>query len=305
MAFNISSNLKNIINEQISLQTRLPTQADIVPYSVLFDVDDKGTVSIYSHEINHQKRIEYFVEVLQNQVRLPNSLKFIWLLEDYANPECYTNNTNFSVTYNKFEDQPFILIPNEHLLNGKLQALLNSVHLLDQSFHLKKQQSIFCGTTNGPYDGPRSRYVSHEYDRKIHHVLLSNVFQMTMKQQLSYLFNINIDGNALCYDRLYWQMHSQSVPVYINRNSKLQQLHDMLLEPNVHFIDSSINTWAKDFKDLISTPEKLEYCRTISKNGQTFVADHLAPDSRGKSMEILQYTVEQMSLAQLNLGLGV
>lgn len=302
MAFNISSNLKNIINEQISLQTRLPTQADIVPYSVLFDVDDKGIVSMYSHEINHQKRIEYFVEVLQNQVRLPNGLKFIWLLEDYANPEYYTNNTNFSVTYNKFEDQPFILIPNEHLLNGKLQALLNSVPLLDQSFHLKKQQSIFCGTTNGPYDGPRSRYVSHGYDRDIHHVVLSNVLLMTMKQQLSYLFNINIDGNAMCYDRLYWQMSSESVPVYINRNPKFQQLHDILLKPNVHYIDSTVDNWSEDFQDLISTEEKLEHCHKISKNGQVFINRHLSPDSRQISLEILNYSFRQMAIAQLNLG---
>jgi len=301
----VAEDIKSIIRQQISLQTRLPTEADIVPYSVLFRVDDKGEVTVASHEINHEKRIDNFVEILQEKIPLPNNFSFMLLAEDYANPKCYTNNTNFSVTYNKFDNQPFILIPNEHLFIGKVHALLQSVDLLDQSFDLKKKQSIFCGTTNGLYDGPRSRYVSNQYDQKIHHVLLSNVFQMTLEQQLSYLFNINIDGNAMCYDRLYWQMKSQSVPVYINRNPKFQQLHDMLLEPNVHFIDSTVDTWAEDFKDLISTPEKIEYCRTISKNGQVFVAEHFAPDSREKAIEILRYTIEQMSLAQLNLGLGV
>jgi hypothetical protein len=305
MSLTVHSDLKDIIHKQIGLQTRLPTETDIVPYSVLFSVDNEGEVSIASHEINHEKRIHYLVDIFQNNVQLPKNFKFLWLLEDYANPKCYANNTNFSVTYNKFDDQPFILIPNEHLLNGKVHALINSVLLLDQPFDLKKKQSIFCGTTNGPYDGSRSRYVSHAGDKDLHHVLLSNVFQMTMKQQLSYLFNINIDGNAMCYDRLYWQMYSESVPVYINRNPKFQQLHDMILKPNVHYIDSTVDTWAEDFKDLISTEDKLEYCRTISKNGQAFVTEHLTPESRQKSIEILRYTIEQMSLAQLNLGLGV
>tara|TARA_B100001778_G_scaffold333929_1_gene343694 strand:+ start:1243 stop:2160 length:918 start_codon:yes stop_codon:yes gene_type:complete len=305
MSLDIDPDLKNIINQQISLQTRLPTEADIVPYSVLFSVDNQGMVSIASHEINHEKRIDYLVDILQKEVGLPNGLKFLWLLEDYANPKCYVNNTNFSVTYNKFDDQPFILIPNEHLLLGKVKALINSVTLLDQPFDLKKKQSIFCGTTNGPYDGSRSRYVSHAGDKDLHHVLLSNVFQMTMKQQLSYLFNINIDGNAMCYDRLYWQMSSESVPVYINRNPKFQQLHDMLLKPNVHYIDSTVDNWSEDFQDLISTEEKLEHCHKISKNGQVFINRHLSPDSRQISLEILNYSFRQMAIAQLNLGLGV
>lgn len=302
MSLMIHSDLKDIINKQISLQTRLPTEEDLVPYSVLFSVDSDGKVDVASHEINHDKRIDNIIDIFQKELPLPTNLKFLFLTEDYANPKCYTNNTNFSITYNKFEDQPFILIPNEHLLIGKVEALLNMVDLVDQAFDLKKKHSVFCGTTNGPYDGPRSRYVSHEYNREIHHVLLSNVFQMTMKQQLSYLFNINIDGNAMCYDRLYWQMYSESVPVYINRNPKFQQLHDILLKPDVHFIDSTVDTWAQDFKELISTEEKLEHCRTISKNGRDFAVEHFEPDSRQKSLQILQYSLQQMAIAQLNLG---
>tara|TARA_Y100000817_G_C16823038_1_gene529830 strand:- start:1087 stop:1362 length:276 start_codon:yes stop_codon:yes gene_type:complete len=68
-------------------------------------------------------------------------------------------------------------------------------------------------------------------------------------------------------------MLSNSVPVYINRKDDWIQLHDYFLEPNVHFIETSMDDWL-DLFHYLDTPQGEELCRSIAKAGKVFCAEH-------------------------------
>ena len=119
------------------------------------------------------------------------------------------------------------------------------------------------------------------------------------------MFNITIDGHSACYDRLYWQMASNSVPVYLDRNKDIFQLHDELIRPDEHYIESTVEKWPdlfdsmkKGYDDFQMAGDVISYIKNIVSNGNSFVAEHFGDDATSKSAEIVQYILSELRSKQ-------
>lgn len=191
----------------------------------------------------------------------------------------------------KSRDDKSITIPNIDFFSGMIQSALAGVEKSDIPYEQKGLSSFFVGASSGW--GDRLKYCEMVFGSSIHYGYINQIVgdvdmsafpnasqysfvgNIPLSKQLQHRFLINIDGYALCYSRLYWQMLSNSVPVYINRKDDWIQLHDYFLEPNVHFIETSMDDWL-DLFHYLDTPQGEELCRSIAKAGKVFCAEHFS-----------------------------
>jgi hypothetical protein len=217
------------------------------------------------------------------------NLKFLFLPHD--NTWCYENNEHYSICFSKLRNQNFITAPNIHILGGMLGSETNEIQKHDIPFEEKQKSSIFAG---GPQGKKRGEYIYALSGNRKHAGILTNAPVISIGYQLQYLFQINIDGHTMCYDRLYWQMASNSVPVYLDRNKDIVQLHDELIIPNKHYVESTIETWLMTYEGLVDQPSM----KVIAKNGKEFIEEHFGNDSMYHSMLILQYILKTIEVQQ-------
>ena len=281
----INKDIKNILDEQIKKQTTIPTTDDIVKDSALFEIED-GKVSFTSHPstMEHQGlrlRCEAFSNMC-GEFGI-NNIKFLFFPHD--NTSCYENNEHYTICFSKIKHQNFITAPNIHLLGGMLDAELNAIKQHDISFEEKEKSSIFVG---GPQGKKRGDYVYSLSGNSKHIGLLTNRPIISIPYQLRYLFQINIDGHTMCYDRLYWQMASNSIPVYLDRDKEIIQLHDELIIPNRHYVESTAKTWLTTYEELVNESSM----KVIADNGKEFVERHFGNDPMYNSMLILEYILK-------------
>lgn len=290
----IHQDIKNLIDSQIAVQTVKPTEDDIIPYSCLFSTNQDGVLSYKSGKDVCVPRVDLLYEKL-NWISLPKNISFLFLTHDYSDPVHYDNKNNFSLCFGKLESQPFITIPNLHLLIGHVDILLLEVNKFDIPTQQKQKKSIFAGGPNCYQNGARIRYGISGIDPSIHVYFLSNQSIVSIQQQLQYLCTITIDGHSLCYDRLYWQMASNSLPIYIERNQDITQVHDVLIKPNIHYIESTVEGWQSAFHEMLEDMEKVE---NIVKNGKSFINEHFGYSAQHSAIEILEYTIHKIAKAQ-------
>jgi len=290
----IHKDIKKLIDSQISTQSVKPIEDDIIPYSCLFWTDQDGVLSYKSGENVCIPRVKTLHEKL-NLINLPKNISFLFLTHDYSDPVHYDDKHNFSLCFGKLNTQPFITIPNSHLLIGHVDNLLLEVKRFDIPTKQKQNQSIFAGGPNCDKDGARLRYGISGIDPKAHFYLLSNRPIISIQEQLQFLFNLNIDGHSLGYDRLYWQMASNSLPVYIERNKDIIQIHDILIKPNIHYLESTVESWQSDFKEILKDVDKIE---NIIVNGKNFISEHFGHSAQHSSIEILEYIINAIAKAQ-------
>ena len=293
----IHEDIKNLIDSQIASQTVKPTEDDIIPYSCLFSTDKDGVLSYKSGKDACMPRVETLYSIL-NLLNLPKNISFLFLTHDYTDPDHYENKSNFSLCFGKLQSQPFITIPNWSLLSGVVDNLLLEVRNGDHDLSKKLYASFFVGGPNCSCAGTRIKYATSGIDPSKHFCVISNNKIITVADQLQTVFLINLDGHSLCYDRLYWQMSSNSVPVYIERNMDIVQIHDHFIKPNIHYIPSSVSDWPETFENLRSDMNHLQF---IAKSGQNFIHEHFKESPKKSSVEILEYTIHQIAQAQLDI----
>ncbi len=280
--------IKNILDKQISQQTITPTISDIVEYSCLFTYSDSGHLEYKAHEKCCLPRVHELLSILK-YFNIKNT-SFLLYTHDYTKD--YNNNTKYVICFGKTVEQSFITVPNNHLLNGTVDHFLNEVRVHDLDLYAKLNQSIFVGGPNGGVLGSRSKYIYSDIDSSKHKIVLTNYPIFNVKDQLKFRFLINIDGHGMCYDRLYWQLASNSVPVYLQRNKNIVQLHDSLLIPNIHYVEYDIEQWKTVNLD------NCQQFNDVVNNGKAFVKDHFGISAKDKCSNILKYTIEQISEKQ-------
>jgi len=282
--------IQNILDQQISKQVNKPDVNDIVEYSCLFSYSQDGSLEYKAHDKCCHPRVIELLSILK-RFNIKNT-SFLLYTHDYTRD--YEDNHKYVLCFGKKNSQSFITIPNNHLLNGTVDYFLSEVRLNDIITSEKLNQSLFVGGPNGGVDGPRSTYAFSGLDNSKHKIILANFPILSIKEQLRFRYLINIDGNGMCYDRLYWQLASNSVPVYLQRNNDIVQLHDSLLMPNFHYIESNIADWSQTF----DTIEDKHCVDSIVDNGKAFIREHFGMSSRDKCIEIVKYTIEQLSIKQ-------
>jgi hypothetical protein len=286
----VITTIQNILDQQISEQVKKPNVEDIVEYSCLFSYTEHGNLEYTAHDKCCIPRVMELLSILKH-FNIKNT-SFLLYTHDYTKD--YEDNRNYVLCFGKKKNQLFITIPNNHLLNGTVDYFLNEVRMNDIEIDHKSNQSLFIGGPNGGISGPRSEYVFSGLDNVKHKIILTNCMLFNIQQQLKFKFLINIDGNGMCYDRLYWQLASNSIPVYLQRNEDIVQLHDSLILPNVHYLKSSIADWGTTFETLGEDIKLNE----ISSNGKSFTREHFGLSSKNTSIQILKYTIEQISKKQ-------
>lgn len=283
----MNEQIKNILDAQIKQQKCIPTVDDIVKDSALFKIEDgKLNVSMHKSIHEHEGLVKRCGLLGQACMQFGiNNVSFLYFPHDDTSP--YDNNEHYTICYSKIRHQNFITAPNIHILGGMLEKELREVNQNDIPFEQKRKESIFAG---GPQGKKRGEYV-HKLSGNTKHIgVLTNIPIVVLAFQLQYLFQINIDGHTMCYDRLYWQMASNSVPVYLDRDKEIVQLHDELIIPNKHYIESSVNNWLATYEDLKEQPS----IKNIANNGKEFIKEHFGVDSMYRSMEILDYILKRL-----------
>lgn len=174
-----------------------------------------------------------------------------------------------------------ILIPNIDFLNFSMSKhLSNSIN--DIIFTNKQHSSIFIGASTGDFiNNTRALYCQKILNHDRHYGYINNLCQntynnwigeypfisqclhksMSLKQQMQHKILINIDGNTLCYSRLYWQICSNSIPVYINKDRWIS-FFDLIdnsntyiscsLEESISVLDKILDEYSQDQIDQIN-----------------------------------------------------
>jgi len=293
MKLTIHKDIKSIIDKQIEEQKTIPTTNDIVEYSALIEVKD-GSFNITKHpSVVSLKGLDERCDAIATVCKKFSNLKFLFYPHDSTVHS--SNNRSYSVCFSKLRNQNFITIPNLHLLGGAVDDIMNSIKKIDTDFEKKINRSVFVG---GPQGKKRGEYVYSLSGNKEHIAVLTNQKIVPIQSQLESLFQINIDGHGMCYDRLYWQMASNSVPVYLDRSKDIVQLHDELIIPNKHYISSTINDWPNEFKEYTKNTSLLQ---DMVKNGKEFIKDHFLESSQQVSMSALYYVLMQIERQQQSM----
>jgi hypothetical protein len=298
MGKKMDKNIKNIIDAQIEQQIYKPTQRDVVPHSALLVVDRDGKMDVTHGEGTSIPRLQQFLTTLQ-PIKLPE-MSVLFLTHDYSDPKHYEDKPNFSICFGKLRNQRYITIPNLHLLGGIVDSMFREVSTHDCGMFAKEKSSIFAGGPNCDHDGVRIKYGVKGLDPAKHTYLLTNNQKIPISHQLKHMFTMTIDGHSMCYDRLYWQMYSYSVPVYVERNKNIVQLHDELIKENEHYIETSVDEWGEKFEYLCSEQGQ-KFCQDIVKNGKAFCDLYFKEGPQLESQRILSYIFNTISDKQKTL----
>jgi mRNA-degrading endonuclease HigB of HigAB toxin-antitoxin module len=232
-----------------------------------------------------------------------NNLKFILSIGDKLKKDYTTDIPVLCLTKDKNING--ILIPNIDFFTNSINYFLAET-LNDDTYENKLNQSIFIGSSTGEINNnPRVLYCKKCIDNKKHNGYIHNLCQhneedwlkkydfiskilhssISISDQLKYKIVVNIDGNTTCWSRLYWQMNSNSLPVYINKTESDIQFFDFIDSSNCYVSCSLENSFevldkllAMDNKDIMPTIENgKQYCSKIfseyQKNSQQFLQE--------------------------------
>lgn len=260
---------------------------DLEPGEFLIEYTSNKSLSIkkppYFTSINEQRLrivfrlIKYYFE----KNRPSENYKFILNLTD-----CATHSKPIPcLCFAKNKTSNLLLIPNIDFFTHDIWRCLNAVRE-DAAYEEKIVGSIFAGTATGPLENnTRIRYcldVLQKKDpshlgritcfdrpedewRRIYgdlNPIISKTVPIT--DQLAYKILTNIDGHTVCYSRLFWQMASNSIPVYINKNNHEFQFFDYF-DYSYSYYNSSLETYWADYAYILNPKNQSEVNDKISK----------------------------------------
>jgi hypothetical protein len=172
-----------------------------------------------------------------------------------------SNSKNIPIiSFTKKSNINNILIPNVDFFTGTIHTHLTDVNRYDIDFNSKIDGSCFAGSSTGLMNGnKRVRYCLSRLNKNNHLAKITGITQgtlgewqsvfpdiesiidnnyCTIQNQLHYKIVANIDGNTLCYSRLYWQILSNSAVVYIEPDTTYTQFFDTDKLSKFYFISS-------------------------------------------------------------------
>jgi len=303
--------LKDVLFEQISgaVRSEKPTTPDHRPnHNAVFTIS-AGKVSCDDALAPNVVRGDEFTRVLEAcDLEGLKPVEFLLHTSD-TSVDCHSCESMLTFAYCKGVDQKAITVPNPHITMGWVDRHIRTVLGNDRDYKDKLDKSVFAGALTG--SGTRAEYCESVLGSRLHDAHITGSLQdfdldsfphlreyyldrkLRIRDQLRYKFNVTIDGNALCYCRLYWQMASNSVPVYINRMKDQIQLHDYLLQPDVHYVETTIEEWPEVFNFLLTTTEGQEKCEYIRHKGTEFVNLHFM-DSAQDSVRIMEFVLRHL-----------
>jgi hypothetical protein len=255
---------------------------------ILLSVEDNSFRIQANQELNHglSYRLEILLPYFANFISIykPLNFKIILGLGDIVNKEYNTDIPVICLSKEKHING--ILIPNIDFFTGLVKVYLDESSG-DTEYSSKKNESLFIGSSTGNFENNiRAQYCIKCLNKNNHHGYINNLCQntrelwsnkypsieqtihdsMSIKNQLQYKLLINIDGNTCCWSRLYWQMNSNSVPIYINRNTNDIQFFDYYDHSN-GFISCSFDE-AFDIMDQLLTTENNKIIDEINIKGK-------------------------------------
>ena len=241
---------------------------------IIVDINNNKINIHSSHDLNegNKYRLSLVLPYIVNTIQKYNkSVKFIFAIGDILKKD-YGNVP--VICFSKKKHINGILIPNIDFFTGVIYSVLNESSN-DIDYLEKQNSSIFVGSSTGSFqNNTRILYGSKCLQIPRHKCIISNLCQasesewtnnypyvlklisqpLTIKEQLNNKIVINIDGNTLCWSRLYWQMNSNSIPVYINQNNEDIQLFDYLnhdgtyissnLDNSIQVLDSILDSYS-------------------------------------------------------------
>lgn len=191
----------------------------------------------------------------------------------------------------KRKDVNGLLIPNIDFFTNTMKNYLE-VSANDIGYNEKLNQSIFIGSSTGEFNNNTRMLFSEKcLGRENHRSYINNLCQNTeeawtekypfiqkilhgpilIEDQLKYKLLVNIDGNTSCWSRLYWQMNSNSLPVYINQQKSDIQFFDFIdssscyvscnLENSIGTLDLLLETPQEEIQHIIDNGKK--YCNSL------------------------------------------
>jgi hypothetical protein len=264
----------NITNKEVAI-------FQVIDRSLSIHISDQATdgLKIRLHTI-----YPFFVKALKN-LDIDN-ISFVLDLCDFGGSENIGNLPCICLTKDKRTKHK--LIPNIDFFSGLMIKVLNESSN-DKPYGDKKNQSFFIGSsTNGL---KRLKYCYDLIDDPNHIAKISNFCQLNkdevlikfpkidnciskhidIKSQLDYKILVNIDGNSICWSRLYWQMNSNSIPVYIDKQPNNIQYFDNMMNNDCYFTCNFDNY--KDVFKYILNESNLNEVERINTNGKNFCKD--------------------------------
>ena len=290
----MNEKIKDILLEDISKQKRIPTKDDLKgdrPCALYYYKDEWAIEGAVGSDMD-LSRLKMFSDILKH-FKPQHPVKFLMFFDDYTKDVENTDAT--ALCFAKHAGQNFVTIPNIHILCGFLDSLFKEVDNGDISFDKKHNVSFFASGPNCNFTDPRARYTFKNYDPNEHVVLVTNhpSLRVPIQLQLQAKYLVNIDGHGLCYDRLYWQMRSNSVPVYIEPNVNIKQIPDVLFKPDVNYIKSDISSWHDTYK-FLNTEKGQEKCAEILQNNFTQMNDLFPTTTQEWSLETLKFILDNL-----------
>jgi hypothetical protein len=201
-----------------------------------------------------------YIEPYFNIIKPNRPISFILGLGD-SDEKSHNKNIPI-ICFTKKSNLNNILIPNIDFFMGTMITQIINVSNNDIDFNKKIDGSCFAGSSTGTMiDNKRVRYCLKMAGKENHFAKITDITQGSLSEwksifpkiesiiennyyniqnQLQYKILINIDGNTLCYSRLYWQILSNSAVVYLEPDTSYTQFFDTKILSNFYF-SSSLN----------------------------------------------------------------
>lgn len=247
----MNTTTQSIIDKQFQSYCKNPIGSDTL-------LDKQDIILSYNKNISHIKiktlseleygpkyRLQLLFPYIQKYIEQhkPKSFDLIIALGDTINYQYSIP----SICFSRSKKINSILIPNIDLFSRVLYRSLNNVIKKDISFVLKNNQAIFIGSSTGTMvDNKRIKFCrlsqkTPNIKGYIHNLCQAEKSQwiseypdikeylhlpISIADQLKHKIVINIDGNTVCWSRLYWQMQSNSLPLYIDKTQTDIQFFD-------------------------------------------------------------------------------
>lgn len=288
----ISSDIQDLIHRQICYKYNTNSDISILDKEdvlVNYNGDNIG-VSLSSPPIRGiQVRANILMSYIINYIQKyqPSPFKLILSLGDLSTQEYPIDIPILCLC--KTKDSRGILIPNIDFFTMAMAHFLK-ITSEDSPYDSKINGSIFIGASTGPLENNnRIKYCQKYIHNLEHKAYINDMCQHTMSEwmnlypfipdihinknlsvedQLKYKILVNIDGNTICWSRLYWQMSSNSIPVYINKQDTHIQFFDYLDDSGC-YLTSDIER-SNTLYGYIFAKDNQEYMQQVIDNGKRY-----------------------------------
>jgi hypothetical protein len=210
-----------------------------------------------------------------------------------------------------------LLIPNIDFFTGSINNDLK-ISSTDIEYNQKLDKSIFIGSSTGNFNNNTRLLFSEKCLNNDNHLsYINNLCQNTkeawlekypfvnkiihntisVRDQLKFKITTNIDGNTSCWSRLYWQMNSNSLPVYIDKQQSDIQFFD-IIEPVNCYVSCSLEDSIEVLNSLLKNPQ--EKIQNIIDNGKLY-CNKVFYEYQKNPHIFLQTTINELLIGYLSV----